>query len=199
MEMAKLEDALLPRRQSYRQKVFVLHGLGGIGKTQLAVEFARLHHRRFSSTFWLDGRSEESLKRSIADCATRIAAGQISEASRTYSTGGSNALDAAVEEVKGWLAQPENTDWLLIIDNADLDYDRPNPDPNAFNIQHYFSGADYGAVLITTRLAKLEQLGGSQQLGKVNRNQAEAIFQSWYKRTYSKSNKYLLGPHRSRY
>jgi len=49
--MAELEQTLLPRRQYGRQKVFVLYGLGGIGKTQLAVEFARRHYRKFSSVF----------------------------------------------------------------------------------------------------------------------------------------------------
>lgn len=80
VEMVKLKCALLPQKQSYRQKIFVLHGLGGIGKTQLAV--ARLHHRRFSSVFWLDGKSEDSLKRSVVNCARRISEGQISETSR---------------------------------------------------------------------------------------------------------------------
>jgi hypothetical protein len=50
-EMAELEQALLPQRQNSRQKVYILHDLGGIGKTQLAVEFARRHHRKFSSVF----------------------------------------------------------------------------------------------------------------------------------------------------
>ena len=187
VEMAKLEGALLPQRQSGRQTVFVLHGLGGIGKTQLAVEFTRRYHRRFSAVFWLDGRSEESLKRSVADCASRIAAGQISQASRSYSAGGSSDLDAVVKEVIGWLARPDNTDWLLNIDNVDRDYNPDDPrDPDAYDVNHYFSGADHGAVLVTTRLAKLEQLGHSQQLGKVDKNQAEAVFQSWYKKQYGK-------------
>ena len=109
VEMAKLEAALLPQRHSCRQKIFALRGLRGIGKTQLAVEFARLHYRRFSSVFWLDGRSEESLKQSIASYAGRIPDGQISETSRTYSAGGSGDLNMAVREVMGWLAQPNNT------------------------------------------------------------------------------------------
>ena len=54
------------------------------------------------------------------------------------------------------------------------------------NVQQIFSGADHGAVLVTTRLAKLEQLGGSLELGKVDRSQAEAVLQSWYRRAYSK-------------
>ncbi|MCJ1269239.1 hypothetical protein MMC22_009129 [Lobaria immixta] len=182
-EMAKLERALLPQRQSNQQKIFVLHGLGGIGKTQLAVEFARLHHRRFSSVFWLDGSSEDSLKRSAASCARRISEGQLSETSRAYSAGSGN-LDDIVKEKMDWLAQPHNTDWLLIIDNVDREYNPRDPDPDAYDVRRYLSGADHGAVLITTRLAKLEHLGDSQSLGKVNKNQSEAIFQSRYKRAY---------------
>lgn len=184
MEMEKLEHALFPQRQSYRQKVFILHGLGGMGKTQLAVEFARLHHRRFSSVFWLDGRNETSLKRSIASCASRIPEGQISETSRTHYAGGNSDLDEVVKEVMKWLAQPRNTDWLLIIDNVDREHDLRNKD--TYDVKHYLSGADHGAVLITTTLAKLEQLGDSQQLRKVDRDQAEAILQVWYRKQYGK-------------
>ena len=39
VEVAELERLLFPQRQSCRQKIFMLHGLEGIGKTQLAVEF----------------------------------------------------------------------------------------------------------------------------------------------------------------
>ncbi|KAK4983550.1 hypothetical protein LTR50_007158 [Elasticomyces elasticus] len=186
-QMAELERVLLPRRQSCRQRVFVLHGLGGIGKTQLAVEFARLHHRKFSSVFWLDGRSEDSLKRSVAGCASRITKGQISEASRTYSAGGSSDLDAVVTEVMGWLAQQDNFDWLLILDNVDREYNPRNPNPDAYDVKQYLPGADHGAVLITTRLATLEQIGDSQQLGKADEKQSEAILRSWYNGKYGKA------------
>ena len=183
--MAKLKHALLPRRQDCRQKVFILHGLGGIGKTQLAVEFSRLHRRRFSSIFWLDGKNEDSVKRSLVSCAGRIPKGQISETSRTYSAGGTDDLDAVIHEVIGWLAQPDNTGWLLIFDNVDREYNPRRPDPDSYDVRHHFSCIDHGAILVTTRLAKLEQLETSQQLGKVDKNQSEAIFQIWYERTYS--------------
>ncbi len=185
-EMAELEQVLL-RQQSCRQKIFVLHGLGGIGKTQLAVEFVRQHHRRFSSVFWLDGRSEDSLKRSIAICASRIPQGQIPEISRAYLVGSSVDVDAVVRDVMGWLSQPDNTAWLLIFDNVDRAYDLRDAAPDAYDVRRYFSGADHGSVVITTRLARLEQLGDSQLVGKVNRDQAEAIFQNWYKGKYGKA------------
>lgn len=186
-EMAELERVLLPRHdQSQRQRIHVLHGLGGIGKTQLAVEFARRHNHEFSSVFWLDGRSEDSLKQSIASCAIRIPQGQISETSRAYSADGSADVDVVVREVMDWLRQTHNNAWLLIVDNVDREYDPRGGDPDAYDVKCYLSGADHGSVLLTTRLAKLEQLGESQQLSKVDKEQAQAIFKSRYKRQYGK-------------
>ena len=91
-----------------------------------------------------------------------------------------------VRAVMDWLAQTDNTAWLLIFDNVDREYDPGGEDPYAYDIRRYLSGADHGSVLVTTRLARLEQLGESQQLGKVDKEQAKAIFKSWSKRQYSK-------------
>ena len=179
-DIAELEQALLPRRQNGRQKVFVLHGLGGIGKTQLAVEFARRHHRKFSSVFWLDGRTEDSLKQSIAICANRIPEGQIAESSKAYSVTSVGDVDAVVKDVMKWLSRPDNTDWLTIFDNVDRESGGDYAVPNAYDVTCYLPRADHGSVLITTRLANLEQLGGSWRLGRLSKEQTEAMFQSRY-------------------
>ena len=182
-EIAEIERALLPRHlQNGRRRIHVLRGLGGMGKTQLAGEFARRHHRRFSSVFWLDGRSEDILKRSIASCAGRIPQGQIPETSRQYAADASADIDAVVKDVMAWLARPENTAWLLVFDNVDREYKTQWGDPDAYDVRRYFSGADHGSVLVTTRLARLEQLGDSQQLGKVSTEQGQAILENWYRK-----------------
>lgn len=186
-EMLGLEQALLQTHgHDQRQKIYVLRGLGGIGKTQLAVEFARRHHRRFSAVFWLDGRNEDSIKRSIAGCASRIPQGQIPETSRASVTDGGANVDVVAKDVLAWLARVDNTEWLLIIDNVDREFGQHSEDPEAYDVRRYLSGADHGSVLITTRLARLEQLGDSHQLGKVEEDQAKGIFESWYKRSYGK-------------
>jgi hypothetical protein len=185
-DMAELERALLPQRQYGRRRVFVLHGLGGIGKTQLSVEFARRHHQRFSLVFWLDGRTEDSLKQSIAICASRTPEGQIMESSRAYSATSTGDVDVVVRDVMSWLSRPDNRDWLIIFDNVDRESGVNNADPYAYNIISYLPGADHGSVLITTRLANLEQLGGSWKLGRLSKEQTEAMFQSRYGGSYGK-------------
>jgi hypothetical protein len=185
--MAELERVLVPGPgQSQRHKVHILHGLGGMGKTQLAVEFARRHHRRFSSVFWLDGRSEDTLTRSIASHASRIPPGQIAETSRMYAADSGADVDVVVKDVLAWLARSDNSTWLLIFDNVDREYKAQGGDPDAYDVRRYLSGADHGSVLVTTRLARLEQLGDSQRLGKVSKQQGQAILESWYKEKHGK-------------
>jgi len=190
-EMRRLEQVLMPQGQAQlegcRQQVVVLHGLGGIGKTQLAVEFARKHQAAFTSVFWLDGSSEDSLKQSIADCAGRIPEGQIPETSRKYSSGANGDLDAVIRDFMEWLSRTENKHWLVIFDNVDRDYQQQGTDTDAYDISNYVPEVDYGSVLITTRLANLQQLGESLHLGSVDMSQARAIFQKWYNQDFGKA------------
>jgi adenylylsulfate kinase-like enzyme len=66
-EMQAIERHFLAEKQAVpysptRRKTFLLHGLGGMGKTQLAIAFARRHQQRFSAILWLDGSSIDQLK-----------------------------------------------------------------------------------------------------------------------------------------
>jgi hypothetical protein len=188
--MRRLEKFLMPQRQAqsedYRQQVVVLNGLGGIGKTQLAAEFARKHQAALTSVFWLDGSSEDTLKQSIADCAGRIPKGQIPETSRKYSSCANGDLNAVIGDFMEWLSRRENKHWLIIFDNVDRDY-RQETDIDAYNVSNYIPEVDHGLILITTRLANLQQLGESLQLGTVDMSQAQAIFRKWYNQDFGKA------------
>ncbi|KAK1780029.1 hypothetical protein QBC45DRAFT_477241 [Copromyces sp. CBS 386.78] len=178
-DITDIEKSLLPHHQkSQGRNVFVLHGLGGIGKTQLAVNFARQYKAAFSAIFWLDGTSEDSLKQSFASCAKRIPKDQIPENIRSPKTGDEVDLDDIVEHVQEWLAKDNNVDWLLIFDNVDLDHTQGEI-PGAYDIRKYLR-SDHGAVLITSRLSKLAQLGESKRIKRADLDLSKKIFEKWY-------------------
>jgi hypothetical protein len=132
----------------------VLHGLGGIGKTQLALKYASRHRDDYSAVFWLNGKDIDTLKRGFLSIARRI---YLEHSSLTHlkPITEQGKLDEAVEAVKRWLSKPKNTRWLLIYDN----YDMPQPpginDPSTYPIKPFLPEAHQGAILITTRSSQL--------------------------------------------
>ncbi|KAL9569225.1 hypothetical protein ACKAV7_006811 [Fusarium commune] len=184
-DTAELERCLLPKRSHSRQtgrQIFVLFGLGGVGKTQLSIDFARRHQATFSSVFWLDGRSEDQLKRSIAGCIARIPKDQVPQTSRRWMESHAHSedeLDDAVTNVIKWLEQHNNREWLLIFDNVDKDWTGQESGTGAYDPRRYLPG-DHGSVLITTRLSRLAQLGESRKLGQVDTALGKVILERWF-------------------
>lgn len=178
-EMNRLRQELLPiSTKEGRRKVFVLHGLGGIGKTQLSIEFARQHQSSYSAVFWIDGSTKERLKRSIADLASRLPQHQVSERARRYLQEESSNVDEVVEEVLKWLSRPSNSQWLLIFDNVDREISASSEDPEAFDMKDYFPKGDQGSILITSRLASLWHLGVDMKLKPVDELQGKSILKN---------------------
>lgn len=177
-EMEKLERVLIHKaRTNGRQKVVVLYGLGGIGKTQLAVEFARRRHHAFSSTFWLDGSSEVSLKQSFVGMARRLPQTELTADGVEMLKHSAIDVDAAVRECLRWLSLASNQDWLLIFDNIDRDFHNKD-DSQAYDVKVYFPHADHGSILITSRLANLQRHGSGVRVGTVDAEQARAILEN---------------------
>jgi NB-ARC domain len=152
MEIAQLSEQI---RANNHRKIVVFHGLGGIGKTQLAFTYASRHRDDYSAVFWLNSKDVDTLRRGFLNIAGRI---YLEHPSLVHlkSITEQGKLDEAVEAVKRWLSNPKNTQWLLIYDN----YDKPTlpgiNDPDAFPIQPFFPEAHQGAIIITTRSAQLK-------------------------------------------
>ena len=177
--MSRIKQILLPTlTDQMRRKVFVLHGLGGIGKTQLTVAFAREYRESYSAIFWIDGSTNERLRRSIADLASRLPQHQISETSRSYSQEKGTDVDEVITDVLKWLSQRLNDRWLLIFDNVDREVSISSRDPEAFDVREYFPSADQGSILITSRLASLQQLGVDMKLKPVDERQGKSILEN---------------------
>ena len=177
IEMAQLAKFMLPISTDQRfRKICVLHGLGGIGKTQLAIQFARNYRKNYSAVFWIDGSSKEKLKQSIAGLANQLPQHQLLEKAKSYAQRPHEELDRAVEDVLSWFSQSSNEKWLLIYDNVDREISAEPSDPEAFDLKKYLPEADQGYILITSRLTNLRHFGGADiRVGPVSELQGESI------------------------
>src|SRR5262249_39556788 len=50
----------------------ILHGLGGVGKTQLAIAYEKQYRNKYSAIFWINSKDEDTFKQSFIKSAQRI-------------------------------------------------------------------------------------------------------------------------------
>jgi len=109
-----------------------LIGMGGIGKTAIAVEFAYQHRQEFDAVFFIQADTQESIAREFAEIAQTLGLSPGDEA-HTRCT------------VLDWLAQTRRK-WLMIVDNVEDVNLLPTMTP---------ATAVHGAVIITSRRHEL--------------------------------------------
>jgi hypothetical protein len=160
-----------------RQKVFVLHGFGGAGKSQLAFKFVDEHqsqpasegspnqyawfilfdfhdfifYHRFTDVFFIDASTKDTI---CADLE-KIALDRLGP-------------DHSHEDAIPWLCAQHNQ-WLLLFDGAD-DKD--------LNLRDYFPCVPHGNILITTRNenAKFLALDSHCGVSQMNSEEAKELF-----------------------
>lgn len=169
--MTEIEQYLLPMSAPNRRKIHILHGLGGIGKTQLALAYARKHQETYSAILWLNGNSKDTLLQGLAAFGKHIS---ISRRLEPLVGGISHTPDVEAEAraVLKWLALRENRQWLMIIDNVDRECQPDNGDPQAYDVSSFFPLADHGSLLVTTRLSSLTEVGTSTKVKRLDLEQA---------------------------
>lgn len=87
--------------------VEVLSGLGGVGKTQIAIEYAYRHWTDYSAIFFIDADTEQTLTTGFARVAEQL----------QLVTSAEHSPRSAATAAKSWFES--NNSWLLILDNAD--------------------------------------------------------------------------------
>ncbi|MGW1489963.1 tetratricopeptide repeat protein [Streptomyces sp. NPDC002402] len=117
-----------PQAQSRTQAI---HGLGGIGKSALALHYAHEHRRAYTLVWWITAESTEQIVIGLAGLAVRLCPQW--------------ATTAGVEERAAWaiLWLQWHPGWLLVFDNVE--------DPN--DLRHYLGALPDGHHLVTSRRA----------------------------------------------
>ncbi|KAG9121470.1 hypothetical protein FRC07_002564 [Ceratobasidium sp. 392] len=110
--------------------VFVLHGLGGAGKTQAALRTVQKTRDVWSDIVFVDATTQDTAVSALVGFAKAKKIG-----------------DAHTDTIK-WLSACRER-WLMVFDNAD--------DPS-LDIRGFFPPGDHGSILVTTRISQLALL-----------------------------------------
>ncbi|KAJ6535475.1 P-loop containing nucleoside triphosphate hydrolase protein [Mycena capillaripes] len=123
-EILQKMDRYFDSDRGSAQHIFVLHGLGGSGKSQLVFKFlqdSQVNHR-FSEIFYIDATSEQTIEMDL-QTINPAAVGKSAPANLR------------------WLAGKQE-EWLLFFDSAD---------DAKLDLSKFFPSCTFGNILITTR------------------------------------------------
>jgi len=133
-----------------------ISGLGGIGKTQTAVEYAYRYRKEYNAVLWTKADSYESLISDYSAIAELLNLPEKNDQDQNL----------IITATKRWLE--ENSGWLLILDNAD--------DPKI--IEDFLPLKPKGYILLTSRAQSFDNIGISNpiELEKMLPSEAKDFF-----------------------
>ncbi|MFI9809276.1 FxSxx-COOH system tetratricopeptide repeat protein [Streptomyces sp. NPDC052301] len=106
-----------------------LHGMGGVGKSQIAIEYVYRHSREYRLIWWIPSEQESQIVQSLIELGDHMGLQAGSEMS-------------AVPTVLDALRRGEPySDWLLVFDNAE----------NPREVRKYFPVDGPGRIVVTSR------------------------------------------------
>jgi tetratricopeptide (TPR) repeat protein len=124
-----LHQALAAEQTVALSQTRVISGLGGIGKTQTAIEYAYRYADEYEAVLWVRSESHESLVSDFAALASTLELREKDEADQFH----------VLVAVKRWMQV--HGPWLLILDNAD----------DLALVSNFLPRRAGGAILLTTR------------------------------------------------
>ncbi len=143
--LTHLYTVLRSSRTAALTQAQAISGLGGIGKTQIALEYAHRYRTDYQAIFWINASTREALNTDFAALAASLGLPGQYESDQ----------DIVVPVVKHWLAT--HTQWLLILDDVDI--------PEI--IVDFLPAHIKGDVLITTRQQALGTIAQGIEVEKM--------------------------------
>jgi hypothetical protein len=136
-----LKECIFQDGSHSHQPTAALFGLGGAGKSQIAIKYAYwLHAARpdTDSIFWIHGTNINRVQLAYQDIASHFCIPGADPSSPDF-----------LQTVKNWLMQRDHGPWLMILDN--IDESELFFDPSGSGLINFIPDCAHGSILITTR------------------------------------------------
>ncbi|MER6701686.1 FxSxx-COOH system tetratricopeptide repeat protein [Streptomyces fimicarius] len=133
-----------------------LHGLGGVGKSQIAVEYVYRHSGDYNVIWWIPAEQESLILAALAELAASLGL-QVGPQANT-------AVPAVREALR--TGKPFDN-WLLVFDNAE--------DIEA--VRSYFPNGGPGKIIVTSRNREWERIATPLSVDVFDREESIALLQ----------------------
>ncbi|CUS12160.1 unnamed protein product [Tuber aestivum] len=144
-----------------------LHGLGGSGKTQIALEYV---YQRASDAdcdvFWVQGSGVLKFIDGFRAIAHHV---------RIPLPSAETDQEQFLASIKGWFEGPDSGHWILVIDNADNEEDFIG---NSGPISKFLPQGQGGTPIFTTRSLRVATWQGCERIdvGRMGEDEAQSLF-----------------------
>lgn len=146
-----------------QKSVSAVHGLGGIGKTGMAVEYAYEYRKHYDHIWWVKAENKEGIETGYSDFARKLKLPEAIEHEQRL----------VIEAVREWLNN--HSEWLLIFDNAEEKEDLNGflPNDNKGHIIITSREPDWAGVAATIGIEELEEKSAVELLLKRSEREGE--------------------------
>jgi tetratricopeptide (TPR) repeat protein len=144
--LTRLHDQLNQTKTAALTQAQAISGMGGIGKTQTALEYAYRYREEYQAIFWVGAETRLSLLADFGEIAALLHLAEKDDQDQ----------EVLVMAVKHWMLT--HPDWLLILDNAD----------DVQMASDFLPPGGRGHVLLTTRAQAAGALARSLQVDEMD-------------------------------
>lgn len=175
-------------KASGQLKPIILHGTGGIGKSQVVVEYLYAHQKDHSSIFWINASTPGTViigfrlaaQRLIKEHAKLSLKSQPHYPTIAKSLGMVGVVDEAgllspdevhseciVDGMKLWFGKEDNRGWILVFDNVD--------DLETLNIATFIPCTGAGNIIMTSRRSDCAHFGVGLEVKEMSEEEGATL------------------------